>query len=106
LDEVGAAAPEKREADAIDRREVGAALGHRLEASLVRAGHGEGAKEGRAARDRGDRGAEQVHAGVAVRGVERGGRAAELAELAARIGGRADDEASLERALASGERIF
>ena len=97
---------QKREADAVDRREIGSALGDRLHARLVRTGDDDCAEKRRAARDGSDRGAEQIHAGVAVVSVERGGRAAEFAQRAARVAGAADDEASMRGAFAAGKRIF
>ena len=81
----GTAALEQREADAIDRGEIRAALGDRGHARFMRAGHEDRREEGRSARDRRDRCAEQVHAGVAVVSVQRGDGAAKLTERSARI---------------------
>src|ERR1700733_742606 len=82
------------------------ALSDRGEACLVRARDENRAKKARSARDGRDRGAEQIHAGVAVMSVQRGGRAAEFGEPGTRVAHAADDEASMRGAFAAGKPIF
>ncbi len=74
-------------------------------ARFMRAGHDDCAKERRTAGDRSDRCAEQIHAGVAVLGVERSGRAAKFTKRAARVVQTSNDEASVRGAFAAGKRI-
>src|SRR6185437_15013919 len=64
------------------------------------------AKERRPAGDRRERCAEQIHAGVTVPGIERADRSPKLAKHAARVVHTPDDEASVQGAFASGERMF
>ena len=94
---------QKREAHAIDRSEICAALGDCGHTRFVRARDDDRGEEGRAARDRRNRCAKQIHAGVAVVSVERGDGAAKFAERAARVVAPANDEASVRGAFAAGK---
>src|ERR1700733_11918150 len=82
------------------------ALSDRGAACLVRARDENRAEKWRPARDGSDRRAEQIHAGVAVMSVQRGGRAAEFGEHGTRVAHAADDEASMRGAFAAGKPIF
>ena len=72
----------------------------------MRTGHDDGAEKRRPGRDWSNRRAEQIHAGVAVMSVERGGRAAKLAKRATRIVYSTHEKAPVRRAIATGKDIF